>query len=97
ALITAKGSTRQASKMVIVDVDHPDIEEYIDWKAKEEQKVAALVTGSRIIAGHLQAVMQACVNCEGSNDFCFDPARNLALGQAIERARKAAVPESYIR
>ncbi len=35
--------------MVVVDVDHPDIEDYIDWKVKEEQKVAALVTGSKIV------------------------------------------------
>ena len=60
ALITAKGSTRRASKMIVVDVDHPDIEEYIDWKVKEEQKVAALVTGSKTIAHHLTAIMQGC-------------------------------------
>jgi hypothetical protein len=32
----------------VVDVDHPDIEAFIDWKVKEEQKVAALVTGSKM-------------------------------------------------
>ena len=41
--------------MVIVDIDHPDIEQYIDWKVNEEQKVAALVTGSKINQKHLQA------------------------------------------
>ena len=35
------GTTRRAAKMVVVDADHPDIEQYIDWKVKEEQKVAA--------------------------------------------------------
>src|SRR5205814_9880201 len=45
--IKSGGTTRRAVKMVVVDVDHPDIETYIDWKVKEEQKVAALVTGSK--------------------------------------------------
>ena len=45
--IKSGGTTRRAAKMVVVDVDHPDIEDYIDWKVKEEQKVAALVTGSK--------------------------------------------------
>ena len=38
--IKSGGTTRRAAKMVIVDIDHPDIEQYIDWKVKEEQKVA---------------------------------------------------------
>ena len=63
--IKSGGTTRRAAKMVVVDADHPDIETYIDWKVKEEQKVAALVTGSKINQKHLKAVMKACVNCEG--------------------------------
>ena len=53
--IKSGGTTRRAAKMVIVDVDHPDIEEFINWKVREEQKVAALVTGSRTVAKHLTA------------------------------------------
>jgi ribonucleoside-diphosphate reductase alpha chain len=49
--IKSGGTTRRAAKMVVVDIDHPDIEDYINWKVKEEQKVAALVTGSKIVAG----------------------------------------------
>ena len=71
--IKSGGTTRRAAKMVVVDIDHPDIEEYINWKVKEEQKVAALVTGSKIVAKHLKAIMKACVNCEADNDACFDP------------------------
>src|SRR5678809_964579 len=52
--IKSGGTTRRAAKMVVVDIDHPDIEQYIDWKVKEEQKVAALVTGSRINQKHLK-------------------------------------------
>ena len=46
--IKSGGTTRRAAKMVIVDTDHPDIEDYIDWKVIEEQKVAALVAGSKL-------------------------------------------------
>ncbi len=45
--IKSGGTTRRAAKMVVVDIDHPDIEDYINWKVTEEQKVAALVTGSQ--------------------------------------------------
>ena len=48
--IKSGGTTRRAAKMVVVDVDHPDIEDFINWKVREEQKVAALVTGSKILA-----------------------------------------------
>jgi ribonucleoside-diphosphate reductase alpha chain len=84
--------------MVVVDIDHPDIEDYIDWKVKEEQKVAALVTGSKIVKQHLKAIMKACVNCDADGqDACFDPAKNPALKREIKDARKAQVPENYIK
>ncbi|MDX5593810.1 vitamin B12-dependent ribonucleotide reductase [Pseudovibrio sp. SPO723] len=95
--IKSGGTTRRAAKMVVVDVDHPDIEEYINWKVTEEQKVAALVTGSKICQKHLQAVMRACVNCEGSGDDCFDPKKNPALKREMRAAKKALVPDNYIQ
>ena len=48
--IKSGGTTRRAAKMVVVDIDHPDIEHFIDWKVREEQKVAALVAGSQLLA-----------------------------------------------
>src|SRR5499427_4164216 len=95
--IKSGGTTRRAAKMVIVDVDHPDIETYIDWKVMEEQKVAALVTGSKINQKHLKAILKACVNCEGSGDDCFSPEKNPALKREIKLARKAMVPDNYIK
>jgi ribonucleoside-diphosphate reductase alpha chain len=95
--IKSGGTTRRAAKMVVVDADHPDIETYIDWKVKEEQKVAALVTGSKTVKKHMKAVLKACVNCEGEGDACFDPEKNPALKREIKLARKALVPDNYIK
>src|SRR5271154_4841062 len=94
--IKSGGTTRRAAKMVIVDVDHPDIEDFIDWKVIEEQKVAALVTGSRLAERHLKAVLKACVNCEGSGGDCYDPQKNPALRREIKAARKSMIPDNLI-
>ncbi|MEM7494499.1 MAG: vitamin B12-dependent ribonucleotide reductase, partial [Pseudomonadota bacterium] len=75
--IKSGGTTRRAAKMVVVDVDHPDIETYIEWKVKEEEKVAALVTGSKIVKKHLTAIMAACVEAEGDGEKRYDPKENL--------------------
>ncbi len=40
--------------------------------------------------------MKACINCEGSNDDCFDPTKNPALRREIKAARKAMIPDNYI-
>ncbi|MEI2299883.1 vitamin B12-dependent ribonucleotide reductase [Ensifer sp. MJa1] len=95
--IKSGGTTRRAAKMVVVDIDHPDIEEYINWKVKEEQKVAALVTGSKVVAKHLKAIMKACVNCDGTDDACYDPKQNPALKREIRAAKQALVPENYVQ
>ncbi|MFZ9502649.1 MAG: vitamin B12-dependent ribonucleotide reductase [Beijerinckiaceae bacterium] len=95
--IKSGGTTRRAAKMVVVDVDHPDIEAYIDWKVKEEEKVASLVTGSKIVKKHLKAILKACVNCEGEGDDCFNAEKNPALKKAIKAARRDSVPDNYIK
>jgi ribonucleoside-diphosphate reductase alpha chain len=98
--IKSGGTTRRAAKMVTVDLDHPDIENYIDWKVVEEQKVAALVTGSKLCDKFLNAVMQACRQAEPAaleGEACFDAKANRALKRAIIAAREAMVPENYIQ
>jgi ribonucleoside-diphosphate reductase alpha chain len=95
--IKSGGTTRRAAKMVILDADHPDIEAFVDWKVIEEQKVANLVTGSKINQRHLRAILKACVNCEGSGDDCFDAEKNPVLRREIRAARKNHVPDNYIR
>ncbi|AWK86443.1 vitamin B12-dependent ribonucleotide reductase [Azospirillum thermophilum] len=88
--IKSGGTTRRAAKMVTVDMDHPDIEAYIDWKVTEEQKVAALVTGSKVCQKHLTAVMAAAQS--GT-----DPKENKELKKAILAARRDQVSENYIQ
>ena len=95
--IKSGGTTRRAAKMVVVDVDHPDIEDFIDWKVKEEQKVASLVVGSKICQKHLKEIMDACWNNELDNKKKFDPKNNSILKGKIIDAKKSTVPENYIQ
>ena len=96
--IKSGGTTRRAAKMVTVDVDHPDIEAYVDWKVVEEQKVAALVAGSKLAQKHMAEVMAACHITEGLvDDERFDPKANKALKKAILSARKSMIPENYVQ
>jgi ribonucleoside-diphosphate reductase alpha chain len=51
--IKSGGTTRRAAKMVCLDLDHPDIEQFVNWKVREELKVAAMAEGiKRLPAGH---------------------------------------------
>ena len=93
--VKSGGVTRRAAKMVVVDVDHPDIEDFVDWKLREEEKVAALAAGSRLLADHLPKVLSACRQDDGEDRF--DPRKNAALKAAVKAARNAHVPEPAIR
>ncbi|MFY8094169.1 MAG: vitamin B12-dependent ribonucleotide reductase [Niveispirillum sp.] len=95
--IKSGGTTRRAAKMVTVDLDHPDIEAYIDWKVVEEQKVAALVTGSKQVSRHLNMLMAAANEGIGPDADRLDPTKNRALKRAIIAARRDLVPENYIQ
>ena len=57
--IKSGGTTRRAAKMVCLDLDHPDIQRFVTWKVHEEEKVAALVAGSRAINQRCNAVLAA--------------------------------------
>ena len=94
--IKSGGTTRRAAKMVIVDVDHPDIEKFINWKVKEEQKVAALMTGSIMCERRLKEIMQACRIAGPDDEERYDQARNSTLARAIKNASSDAVPVNYI-
>ena len=93
--IKSGGTTRRAAKMVCLDIDHPDIEDFINWKLHEEQKVAALVAGSHMLKQKLTAVFTACQRGDDAAVSC-DPSRNARLGEACRAAQQAHVPPSYI-
>lgn len=93
--IKSGGTTRRAAKMVVLDLDHPDIEEFINWKVVEEQKVAALVCGSKLLNRTLNAIMKAC-HAWPKPEERFDRKRNLALAKAEAAARGVLVPGNYI-
>ncbi|MCE1164246.1 MAG: vitamin B12-dependent ribonucleotide reductase [Bacteroidetes bacterium] len=93
--IKSGGTTRRAAKMVVLDLDHPDIEDFINWKVVEEEKVAALVAGSKTLNHHLNKILAACNSVHPENDGT-DRAANKALAQAVREARKAFIPENYI-
>jgi ribonucleoside-diphosphate reductase alpha chain len=97
--IKSGGTTRRAAKMVICDIDHPDIEDFINWKMHEEQKVLSLVTGSRLAQKHLNAIMRACAEGEGEGDDAqrFNPKQNEALARALKEARTCQIAENYLR
>ncbi len=94
--IKSGGTTRRAAKMVVLDIDHPDVEEFINWKVIEEQKVAAIVTGSRQCKKHLSAIMDAINSYEGEAGK-LNPVENATLRGAMKEARKALIPDSYIQ
>ncbi|MCH7905504.1 MAG: vitamin B12-dependent ribonucleotide reductase [Armatimonadetes bacterium] len=88
--IKSGGTTRRAAKMVCLDVDHPDIEAFVSWKVIEEQKVAALVTGSILNHKHLNAIIAAC------SEGC-DPRQNKNLYNAIAAAKADEISPNYIQ
>ena len=92
--VKSGGVTRRAAKMVIVDADHPDIEDFIFWKAREEEKVAALVAGARLLSVHMPKILNAC--WAQDDDARLNPRNNPDLKSAIQMARRAFIPEAVI-
>ena len=93
--IKSGGTTRRAAKMVIVDIDHPDIEAFIDWKATEEQKVAALVVGSQQRRRFFDAIstLAKLARAQGINN----PAQDPAVRSALQAARGAGIDETSLQ
>ena len=77
-------------------LDHPDIEEFINWKVVEEEKVAALVAGSKILNSHLNKILTACHKRHILKMTVLTEKTNKQLALAIKDARKVYIPENYI-
>ena len=95
--IKSGGTTRRAAKMVICDADHPDIEEFINWKVKEEQKVASIVAGSKIHEAKLNRIFEAIKRWDGDLQDAVNSSKNSALKDAVREAKKSLIPETYIK
>ncbi|MEE9256820.1 MAG: vitamin B12-dependent ribonucleotide reductase, partial [bacterium] len=96
--IKSGGTTRRAAKMVILDCDHPDIEEFVGWKVREEHKVAEMVSGRRMCKQHMNAIIATCNpkdQAELNGGHC-QPEKNPNLRAAVRAARMAGVPDNYI-
>lgn len=89
--IKSGGTTRRAAKMVCLDIDHPEVESFIDWKMIEEQKVAALHTGSYLCYEHLRKILRSAY-VKG-----IDPGKNPELKVLIRSAYRDYVPLNYIK
>ena len=94
--IKSGGTTRRAAKMVCLDLDHPDIEEFINWKYLEEQKVVALVTGSKVANKTLNQIITA-IHEEKNETVRWNPKLNQGLQTAIAFAQEVGIPENYIQ
>ncbi|AGI67857.1 vitamin B12-dependent ribonucleotide reductase NrdJ [Octadecabacter antarcticus 307] len=95
--IKSGGTTRRAAKMVIVDADHPDIEEFINWKVLEEQKVASIVAGSKMHEQKLNLIFDAIKGWDGAEADAYDPKINPQLKDAVREAKKVCIPETYVK
>ncbi|MEP3299716.1 MAG: vitamin B12-dependent ribonucleotide reductase [Pseudoruegeria sp.] len=95
--IKSGGTTRRAAKMVICDADHPDVEEFINWKVIEEQKVASIVAGSKMHEEKLNEIFAAIGTWDGKAEDAYDPKVNDGLKAAVRAAKKVSIPETYVK
>ncbi|MFA5624131.1 MAG: adenosylcobalamin-dependent ribonucleoside-diphosphate reductase [Bradymonadales bacterium] len=96
--IKSGGTTRRAAKMVALDADHPDIGEFVNWKRREEEKVASLVSGSILTRKHLENIRSAISQATVEPDLqkrC-DVKHNADLGRAIKAALSDGVPQALV-
>src|SRR5579863_10233597 len=90
--IKSGGTTRRAAKMVVLNADHPDIEEFVTWKVREERKVAELVIGSRILQEELNAILAAAHDTRIPEAARMDLTLNSYLRDAVRKALNKGVP-----
>ncbi len=95
--IKSGGTTRRAAKMVVLNADHPDIEEFVGWKVREEQKVADLVAGSLVCEKHLNAIISAAHDTRVPETARLDPALNTSLRKEMRAAINAGIPSGAVQ
>lgn len=94
--IKSGGTTRRAAKMVSLDEDHPEIEQFVNWKVKEEDKVIALTVGSKIVGEMISKVNKACQLAKYSVEKRTSILDNMELAEALQEGYQRGVPVQYI-
>ncbi|MDR1248300.1 MAG: adenosylcobalamin-dependent ribonucleoside-diphosphate reductase, partial [Treponema sp.] len=94
--IKSGGATRRAAKMVALDIDHPDVEKYIDWKAGEEHKVASMAAGSALVKKNLDALKKALADWRGPPADKFSIEKNYGLAAALGNSLGEGIPPAYL-
>ncbi|HLG42122.1 MAG TPA: vitamin B12-dependent ribonucleotide reductase, partial [Planctomycetota bacterium] len=69
--IKSGGTTRRAAKMVILDIDHPEIERFIEWKSREEEKALQLIKSG--FEGGMDGEAYKTVSGQNSNNSVRAP------------------------
>ena len=70
--IKSGGTTRRAAKMVCLDMDHPDIQTFVNWKVREEIKVQAMVEGYKLLKEHDPKTAAQCEELKLKLDYDFN-------------------------
>ena len=91
--IKSGGTTRRAARMIVLDIDHPEIENYISWKMIEENKVAALITGSILNKKHFKAISKA--ESQDASDLAAAEAYQAGVPQGIIQRAIEAYTNGY--
>jgi len=87
--IKSGGTTRRAAKMVSLDLDHPEIEDFIWWKVREEEKVASLVAGSKILKKRISKLIEVAQHKP-------EPLQDPQVRKLLKIAAKDQIPLSYL-
>lgn len=95
--IKSGGTTRRAAKMITLDLDHPDISQYVNWKMKEEEKVSALIAGAASLQKNANAIFATIADWEGDEEARLDTRVNIELAKSIKRAMNAHIAEPHIK
>jgi ribonucleotide reductase alpha subunit len=95
--IKSGGTTRRAAKMVVLNADHPDIEEFVNWKVREERKVADLVIGSKMFEKHMNAIITAAHDTRVPQEARLDPYLNPHLKSSLRSALTTGVPSGAVQ
>ncbi|MDR2008611.1 MAG: vitamin B12-dependent ribonucleotide reductase [Alphaproteobacteria bacterium] len=96
-VINSGGITRLTPQRAVLDANHPDIEEFVSWKLKEEQKVISLIAGSQINYQVLQLILNTVQEFSGDIADKIDIDKNLELRNVLSVAKSLMIPEKLIK